>query len=89
LEEADNDVRIMDIGFDFGAKLDEIAAMVWNFGDDGIGLSDQYNPQLSPDTGVLARVMRTDTTNDNRQAALENGGAHGKHAFTLDLASPF
>lgn len=56
--------------------------------DSGYGVADGYNPQLHPNTAVLAQFMAGETTAHNRQAALDNHGAAGKHSYNYDL-NPF
>jgi hypothetical protein len=56
--------------------------------DMGYGIADAYNPQLNANTAVLANFMANETTANNRQAALDNHGVAGQHAYNYDL-KPF
>ena len=67
------------------ANGDGLPILIWNTIDEGIGMADEYNVQLSPDTGALARYMANETTGNYRAAGMDHGGAAGQHVFSLDL----
>lgn len=53
------------------------------------GGADQYNLQLHPDTGVLARYMANETISNSKNASLDHGGTAGQHVYSLDLKLGF
>lgn len=73
----------------FDANEGGLPLLVWNDEDVGIGIADEYNVQLSPDTGALARFMANETAGNHRAASLDHGGAAGQHAYSLDLKMGF
>lgn len=73
--------------FDGGGP--SLPMLIWNNFDEGIGMADEYNIQLSPNTGALSRHMANETTGNHRAASLDHGGAAGQHVYSLDLKMGF
>ena len=73
--------------FDGGGS--SLPTLIWTDIDEGIGMADEYNIQLSPNTGALSRHMTNETTGNHRAASLDHGGAAGQHVYSLDLKMGF
>lgn len=56
--------------------------------DYGAGIADEHNPQLNPNSGVVANFMYNQTYQANRDAALNNHDNYGRYVYSLDL-KPF
>lgn len=82
LDEAGNSGAMEDLGLQ---ALDNLAAMIWNFGFDDTGIADEHNPQLNPNTAVLARFMSQQTQSDHMSASLQNDSRLAEHVYNLEM----
>lgn len=86
LEEAENGFTMEDLKLSaLGGDSDIMATLAWLGGEIGDGQADEYNPQESPNTAVLARFMTQQSVSEHQGSSMARNDALAKHVYNLEM----